>query len=240
MPQGFASYDLNQDGTITQDEWNTAWSQAGGGSMASASSYGGRGAGFNQGPYANQSAAWDNIVYPQASQPRQGGQFSPQDAVDFFTQMLSAFDGFQFTPEMLEAFGTVLPAMGIYGEFQKAQYQQDALAFAREELGIKGQELEIMKMQLDFQQGDYWDWYTNEFFPMTQEMQRLEWETQRGIYGEQTAQAREGTLQSKEATRQAQLASDVARWRALETMSEGGSRRGNQVVYGNPYTYGYG
>ena len=212
MPQDFASYDLNQDGLIGQDEWANFYPDGGGPAT--------RGIGSQRMPGMQN----DIMLYQQPQMvPFDGGStsmdmgFDPADVVSFFQNLTDQFQGFEFTPEMLEAFGTILPALGIYGEMSKAEYQQDALDFAREELGLKGIELDIMRQQLQFQQGEYWDWYTSEFFPMTQETQRAQWEAEGTV-------ARERTYQAEEASEQARMATEMARYNMMSQMQQGGQR----------------
>jgi hypothetical protein len=206
------------------------------------------------------SAEWDQASAQSPQSPQASGDdFDIGKIMDFFGQITSAFgdSGFEFTPEMLESFGVILPAMGMYSEFSKADYQQDALDFMREELGLKGQEIELAREQFAFESGPAWDWYKNEFFPMSMENQRLEWDTQRQLMegqvtqsGEETKQARErtmqalqGTLQSKQSTRQAEIASEVARLNALAQIGpQNATRRleDGRQVRGSGFTYGYG
>lgn len=227
MPTSFSSYDLDRDGTISSAEWAQYYPEDAG----------------PAGP----------------TQPSSGGEMIDfQKMLDFYAQMQGAFgpgSGFEFTPQMLESFGMALPAMGMYSEFQKAEYQQDALDFMREELGVKGREIDLARQQLEFEAGPVWDWYKNEFFPMSMENQRLEFETQRAMMGDQramsaedvlqeqqrTLQSREGTAQAKESTRQSQIASQIARYNALEQIGMGETTRtaDGRRVRGSGYTYGY-
>lgn len=148
--------------------------------------------------------------------------FDFQQVLDFFSQMQGSLGDFEFTPEMLEQFGVILPALGMYSEFQKADYQQDALDFMREEMGLKGEEIALAREQLAFESGPAWQWYTEVFFPESQKQQQLEWDTQRylmegqrGIADQESNQARERTLQSQEATRQSEMATEMARYQMM-------------------------
>jgi hypothetical protein len=226
MPTSFASYDVNQDGSISSDEWGQFYPDGGG---------------------------------PGSTGGQADDGFDVQKILDFYSQIMGAFGGQGdfFTPEMLQGFGVALPAMGMYSEFQKAQYQDDALAFMQSELGLKQDELDLAKEQFQFESGPAWDWYQNEFFPMSMENQRLEFDTQRKLMegqvaqsGEETLQAKErtrqalqGTLQSNESTKQAQIASEIARVNALAQIgmqSKNRTTADGRDVRGSGYTYGYG
>jgi hypothetical protein len=202
---------------------------------------------------------WEQAVAqnPQQQSASGGGDYDFAQILDFFTQMQELGGSGGFTPEMLEGFGIALPMMGMKAEFDKAAYQEDALAFMSEELGLKRQELDLAKQQMEFESGPAWEWYKNEFFPMSMENQRLEWETQRQLMegqvaqsGEESKQARErtlqalqGTLQSKQSTRQAEMATEVARYNALSQLGPQNTTRrleDGRQVRGSGFTYGYG
>jgi hypothetical protein len=260
MPTTFASYDLDQNGTISPAEWDAFYGNGAGGRGAN-----GGGTIPPEGPYYTGNpgapAAPGDQLTGTTGGPGGGGsdEFGIQDILDFFSQITGAFgdSGFEFTPEMLESFGVILPAMGMYSEFAKADYQNDALDFMKSELGLKQQELDLAKEQMAFESGPAWDWYVNEFFPMSMENQRLEWETQRGLMEgqlaqsgeetlqakERTAQSREGTTQAREQTEQSKIASEIAKYQALQQIGLRSTNRttgDGRSVRGNGITYGYG
>jgi hypothetical protein len=252
MPTTFASYDLDQNGTISPAEWDAFYGGGRSGSPQPGLGPNTDGPYYTGNPGAPGEPGLEGVTGGGGSPGAGSDEFNIQDILDFFSQITGAFgdSGFEFTPEMLESFGVILPAMGMYSEFAKADYQNDALDFMKSELGLKQQELDLAKEQMAFESGPAWDWYVNEFFPMSMENQRLEWETQRGLMegqlaqsGEETLQARERTTQAKESTEQAKMASEIAKYQALQQIGLRSTNRttgDGRNVRGNGITYGYG
>ena len=105
---------------------------------------------------------------PQAQDP--GGYFTGLQ--DFIQQLASLGAGYELTDNDILNLGNFQLQNALYQQALDDQYKQGYLEYLNNDLGLKGQQMAVAKQQLDFQQGPYWDWYTNEYFPAQQQMDR--------------------------------------------------------------------
>jgi hypothetical protein len=132
VPNGdFASYDLNQDGMIGQDEWSQFTANAGG---------------------------------EQAAPP---AEFNLDD---FIAKVSSG----NFTDDDMLAFSNWYMGQQMGQQAGQMQYQNDYLAYLNNVLAGNNQALEQAGREMEFQQGPYWDWYVESYFPHQQ--QRDQWD----------------------------------------------------------------
>ncbi len=131
-----------------------------------------------------------------------GGYFSGLQ--DFLQQLAQLGAGYELTDNDILNLGNFQLQNALYQQALDDQYKQGYLEYLNNDLGLKGQQMAVAKQQLDFEQGPYWDWYTEQYFPAQQKMS----ENQLGISNNQL-------LQSQEATKQSQLDTTKAKDYAL-------------------------
>lgn len=189
-----------------------------------------------------------------------------QDLMGWFEDIQEMATGFSegggFTPELLEMMGTFLPMLEIYNTFGQADYQKKNLEnegyrldLELAQLGLQGEQIENAKKQIEFQNGPYWKWYTNEYFPNVQKTDQMQNRTARLQAKAGGAQARAGiaqarsqeaislqnTMQAEEGTEQARMATEAARYQMLQALGMGSAGRSSdgRNVRGSAYSYGY-
>jgi hypothetical protein len=186
MPTSFQSYDLNQDGSISSDEWSQFYANAGGG----------------QPP-----------TDPAAAPP---AEFNLDD---FIAKMTSG----NFTDDDLMAFSNWYMGQQIGQQAGQMDYQNRYLDYLQNQLGLNELQLATARQEMEFQQGTYWDWYKNSYFPHQQERDRMEFElaglnlnTQKELAGIEKAKAKDYALAQFYNTEQSKYGADAARWNFLQ------------------------
>lgn len=107
--------------------------------------------------------ATDTQAAPASSST--GSGFDVQGIIDWFNSISSGLSGFSFDPAQLDSFASFLPILGLYSQMQDQTYKDKALGVLSAQNDIDKGQLDLAKQQLDFQKGEYWDWYKNDFFP---------------------------------------------------------------------------
>lgn len=139
MPNGvFASYDLNQDGAISPDEWAQFYDNAGG-------------------PIGGEP-------------PTDVAPAGPFDLEDFINKVSSG----TFTDDDMLAFSNWYMGQQMGQQAGQLDLANRTLDYQLASLGLNEQQLEVAKQEIEFQQGPYWEWYTEEYFPRQQERDRME------------------------------------------------------------------
>lgn len=94
-----------------------------------------------------------------------GSGFDVQDIIDWFSSLTQGLSGFSLSPEQIDQFASILPILGLYSQMQDQDYKNQALQVLAAQNDVDKGQLDLAKQQLEFQQGEYWDWYKNDFFP---------------------------------------------------------------------------
>jgi hypothetical protein len=199
MPTDFASYDLDQNGTISPEEWDAFYANAGGGQ-----------------PPANPAA------------PAQ-----PFNIDDFIGKVSSG----NFTDDDMLAFSNWYMGQQMGQQAKTIQLKADELDYLQAKLGLDQEQLETAKMEIEFQQGPYFDFVTGPQFQhqvqkdqwefemagIQFDLANLNFETQKYLSDNQRAMADVELGKSKEYaqaqfynTEQAKYGADAARWQYLQ------------------------
>ena len=142
-------------------------------------------------------------------QAQNGGYFTGMQ--DFIQQLAALGAGYELTDDDILNLGNFQLQNALYQQALDDQYKQGYLEYLNHDLGLKGQQMAVAKQQLDFQQGPYWDWYTNEYFPAQQQMSK----DQLSMSNNQVGISNNQLLQSQEATKQSQFDTTKAKDYAL-------------------------
>lgn len=72
--------------------------------------------------------------------------------------------GAPITPEVLEQIATYIMGKELELKVRDMDYKDNFMAYLEDQLGLNERQLELAQRQIDFQEGPYWDWYTNDYF----------------------------------------------------------------------------
>jgi hypothetical protein len=205
MPTSFASYDSNQDGQISAEEW--------------AAVYGA----LDQGPMTPRGGgSYDFDGDGVAEEYTFLGADAPQAAFnldEFIAKMTSG----NFTDDDLIAFSNWYMGQQIGQQAGQLDYQNRYLEYLNSQLGLNEQQLAQAQQEMAFQQGPYWEWYTTQYFPHQQERDKMEFElaglnltTQKELAGIEKGKAKDYALAQFYNTEQAKYGADAARWQFLQ------------------------
>lgn len=134
--------------------------------------------------------------------------------------------GYTLTDDDLMMLANWLMTQQMGQEVANVDYQNRYLDFLNRQVGLSEQELDLAQQQVSFQQGDYWEWYVNDFFPAEQEKMALQLQTaqvqaqsQQEIAGYEQQRAKDYALSSAYQTEQARLGTEAARYQYLQSMN---------------------
>lgn len=183
----------------------------------------------------------------------------PYDGMpNIYDQIVGFLDDGVIAPEEVEQMSQLFLVAGVGQQAGQLDYQNKYLDYLGETLQLNGQQLAQAKQELDFQQGPYWEWYTESYFPAQQQMaadqlamsnnQRYMSDNQLKMSGNQVTMSEHDIrkaasyAQAQEyQTDQAQIGKEVAEYQALVAMGalpqsivlpDGRRIRGSKATYG--------
>ncbi len=140
--------------------------------------------------------------------------------------------GYTLTDDDLMMLANWMLTQQMQSQVDQTDYQNRYLDYLNNQLGLNEMELQTAQQQMEFQQGEYWNWYVDEYFPSQQEQERLKLETsqinaqsqqaiagiQENIAGIEQQRARDYALAGAFQTEQARLATDAARYQYMQSL----------------------
>ena len=157
--------------------------------------------------------------------------------------------GYELTDDDILNLGNFQLLSTIYQQYQDNQYRTDYMDFLGSQVQLNNRQLDLANKQLEWQQGEYWDFYKNQFFPAMQEQSRNELEmskNQLGVSGNQLGISANELLSSANAvdqsrnyaraqafnTKGAEYGADAARYEYLARTGQINVPRSKAIAFG--------
>jgi len=178
--------------------------------------------------------------YPDEGGPPQGDPAAPTEAFDIDTFITKVSSG-NFTDDDMLAFSNWYMGQQMGQQAGQMDYQNRYLDHLGQVLEGNNAALAQAGKEMEFQQGPYWDWYVEDFFPHQQEKDRMDFElagdnldtqkylmegqrymsdNQKLISDSDRGKAQDYALAQFYGTEQAQYGADAARWQYLKMLEQ--------------------
>lgn len=169
---------------------------------------------------------------PNAPPPEDAGA-PPAAKPTWLQQIEEMMGGYALSDDDLMMLANFMMQSQMQQQVASTDYQFQYLDYLNRQLGLNEQQLGQAEKEMAFQQGPYWEWYTEEFFPMQQETAQVQAQSQQAIAGFEQERARDYALSSAYQTEQSRLGTEAARYQFLtQTMGVNPVRDpGSRVAY---------
>lgn len=130
---------------------------------------------------------------------------------EWLQTILDQYGGYEMSDDDIMALSNYMLMAGVEQQAGKTKYDADYLAFLNKKLGVDEQGLAQAQQELDFQQGEYWDFYTGPYM----ELQRQQTANALEMSNNEVAKSRDYAIAQTYNTQSAKYGADANKYQYL-------------------------